>query len=168
MKVNSKSKILLLLMSIVMILESFLPLSSIAATNNDDVVDVGEVIYYLPEYNEVEITNEESGHQKVYNNSKSKGMWRVIDKKSDGTLVLTSMYPEHVNVTLKGENGYNNGVNVLNKIADGLYSNDSLGVKARSINMEDIDSMLKSDALNEIQTMMNENGYITYLEDGTR
>ena len=168
MKVNSKSKILLLLMSIVMILESFLPLSSIAATNTDDVVDVGEVIYYLPEYNEVEITEEESGHQKVYNNSKSKGMWRVIDKKSDGTLVLTSMYPEHVNVTLKGENGYNNGVNVLNKIADGLYSNDSLGVKARSINMEDIDSMLKSDVLNEIQTMMNESDYITYTADGTR
>ena len=168
MKVNSKSKILLLLMSIVMILETLMPLSSIAATNNDDTVDVGEVVYYLPEYREIEITNEESGHQKVYNNSKSKGMWRVIDKKSDGTLVLTSMYPEHVNVTLKGENGYNNGVNVLNKIADGLYSNDSLGVKARSINMEDIDSMLKSDVLNEIQTMMEENGYMTYLADGTR
>ena len=90
-KVNSKSKILLLLLCLVMILEMCIPVSSIAADNES--ANIGDIVYYMPEEKSIDIAGSESGcNDETYYNNGSCGMWKVIDKKSDGTLVLTNVY----------------------------------------------------------------------------
>lgn len=45
-------------------------------------------------------------------------------------------------IWLKGAEGYNNGVYILNDIAEKLYSNKSLGTTARSMTIEDIEKKI--------------------------
>lgn len=40
---------------------------------------------------------------------------------------------------LQGAQGYNNGVYLLNEACSYLYGNEEKGIKARSINIEDIE-----------------------------
>ena len=160
-KVNSKSKILLLLLCLVMILEMCIPVSSIAADNES--ANIGDIVYYMPEENSIDIAGSESGcNDETYYNNGSCGMWKVIDKKSDGTLVLTNVYDDTPYVYLSNANGYNNGVSILNRVADELYSNEAKGIKARSINIEDIKGMVNDETLNYISENANYASTHTY------
>ncbi len=160
-KVNSKSKILLLLLCLVMILEMCIPVSSIAADNES--ANIGDIVYYMPEEKSIDVAGSEAGcNDDTYNNYESCGMWKVIDKKSDGTLILTNVYNDTPTVYLSGANGYNNGVSILNRVADELYSNEAKGIKARSINIEDIEEMLADDFLNIITANANNASTQTY------
>ncbi|MBR3512759.1 MAG: hypothetical protein IKN74_07400 [Clostridia bacterium] len=166
-KVNSKSKILLLLLCLVMILEMCIPVSTIAADNES--ANIGDIVYYMPEDNSITILASESGYSndRTYDNYDSYGMWKVIDKKSDGTLVLTNVYNDTPNVYLQGANGYNNGVSILNRIADELYSDEAQGIKARSINIEDIEGMLNDEFLNSLEQNSSNVSSKTYTDGYT-
>lgn len=65
--------------------------------------------------------------------------WRILSVNDDGSIDLISETSTDKDVYLYGALGYNNGVYVLNDICTKLYSNSSLGIKARSINIEDIE-----------------------------
>ena len=69
--------------------------------------------------------------------------WKIINKdESTGTIDIVSAEPTSNSVYFKGALGYNNGVYLINDICEKLYSNTAKGIKARSINLEDMEKHL--------------------------
>ena len=80
--------------------------------------------------------------------------WKVlkVDKENGKVVIIptssTSGYTDDLSsswgsVTLKGAQGYNNGVKLLNDACENLYGNTKKGITARNINREDIEGMIK-------------------------
>ena len=65
--------------------------------------------------------------------------WRVMGISEAGELELISVKPTSTSVTFSGATGYNNGVYILNNICKKQYSNQELGITARSLSIEDIE-----------------------------
>ena len=68
--------------------------------------------------------------------------WRVLNIKNN----IIEVVPYSINqgkVAIEGAEGYNNSVFLLNEICKSLYSNNSLGITARSINIEDFENIIK-------------------------
>ncbi len=93
-------------------------------------------------------------------NQKSGMKWRILNIHANGTVdLIGDVSASDQGIYFRGAQGYNNGVYLLNDICKELYSNSSLGLTARSINMEDIESQ------------MNETGIAArdvYTYDGTQ
>ena len=69
--------------------------------------------------------------------------WKIINKdESTGTIDIVSAEPTSNTVYFRGALGYNNGVYLINDICEKLYSNTAKGIKARSINLEDMEKHL--------------------------
>ena len=69
--------------------------------------------------------------------------WKIINKdESKGTIDIVSAEPTSNSVIFYGALGYNNGVYLINDICEKLYSNTAKGIKARSINLEDMEKHL--------------------------
>ena len=69
--------------------------------------------------------------------------WKIINKdESKGTIDIVSAEPTSNTVYFRGVLGYNNGVYLINDICEKLYSNTAKGIKARSINLEDMEKHL--------------------------
>ena len=68
--------------------------------------------------------------------------WRVLGQDDKGNILLISGAPTTAGLTFYGYVGYNNYEDVLNNTCKALYSNTELGVTARSITMNDIDTYL--------------------------
>ena len=108
-------------------------------------INVGDYVNYTPDVNTetYNISDEMSGYSswngqnlKQYNSS-----WRVLKKYNDGRIKLISSSKVSDKVLyLKGVRGYNNGVTILNEIAEKFGSRGD--IKARSINFEDIEECL--------------------------
>ena len=76
----------------------------------------------------------------------TKLQWRVLGLDKNGNIELISATPaKSTYVYFKGAAGYNNGVYLLNDMCEKLYSNATLGIKARSLTIEDIEEQF-SDA----------------------
>lgn len=72
--------------------------------------------------------------------------WRVLNiNKENNTMDLVSAEPTSNIVYLRDAIGYNNGVYLLNDICKELYSNTSLEVTARNINLTDMEKHLTAD-----------------------
>ena len=71
--------------------------------------------------------------------------WKVlnVDKEND-TVDIISTNPTSSTVTFANILGYNNGPYLMNEICKAQYSNKSLGVNARSINLLDMEKHLTS------------------------
>lgn len=78
--------------------------------------------------------------------------WQILNINDDGTIDLISK--NSTNQTLSLQQGtavaYNNGVFLLNDICNKLYSNNNLGIVARSIKREDIEKHLSEKGTEEI------------------
>lgn len=70
--------------------------------------------------------------------------WRILFVE-DKLLTLISDYTVNINFTLRGYNGYNNGVLLLNNACKAMYSNSSLGATGRSLNVDDVESVSSYD-----------------------
>ena len=70
--------------------------------------------------------------------------WRIL-YSTETKLVITTEIPVHKGFNLKGAAGYNNGVLLLNKACEELYSNKLLGATGRSINIKDIENVSSYD-----------------------
>ena len=69
--------------------------------------------------------------------------WKIVNKdESKGTIDIVSAEPTSNTVYFRGALGYNNGVYLINDICEKLYSNTAKGIKARSINLEDMEKHL--------------------------
>ncbi len=74
--------------------------------------------------------------------------WRVMNINDDGSVELVSATPISSSVYFQGSIGYNNGVFLLNDLCKSQYSNSTLGVTARSIDLEDIEKKFNSTGIN--------------------
>ena len=69
--------------------------------------------------------------------------WRILNiDEVNGTVDLVSAAPTSNTVWFKGILGYNNGPYVMDKICEELYSNNRRGIKARSIDLIDMEKHL--------------------------
>ena len=76
-------------------------------------------------------------------NQKSGMKWRVLNIHENGTVdLIGDVSASDQTIYFQGALGYNNGVYLLNDICKELYSNNNLGITARSINIEDIESQM--------------------------
>ena len=74
--------------------------------------------------------------------------WKVlnVDKEND-TVDIISTNPTSSTVTFANILGYNNGPYLMNEICKAQYSNKTLGVNARSINLLDMEKHLKPEGI---------------------
>ena len=69
--------------------------------------------------------------------------WRILNiDEANGTVDLISENPTGTSVYFSGILGYNDGPYLMNEICKAQYSNKSLGVNARSINLLDMEKHL--------------------------
>ncbi len=92
-------------------------------------------------------------------NQKSGMKWRVLNIHENGTVDLIGDTTDQT-IGIGGALGYNNGVYLLNDICKELYSNNTLGVTARSINIEDIESQMNDTGIAARDAYNN--GIVTY------
>ena len=83
-----------------------------------------------------------SGNQTIAQSTETL-KWRILNiDEANGTVDLVSAAPTSNNVTFRGILGYNNGPYIMDKICEALYSNNSRGIKARSIDLLDMEKHL--------------------------
>ena len=71
--------------------------------------------------------------------------WRVLDvDETTGQVRLISATPTYKRIELKGHNGYNNAVKLLDDACSTLY-NSKLATKVQNLKIEDIQSKMKTD-----------------------
>lgn len=144
---------------------------------NANPLKIGDYVAYTPDIapNYTKIGLSESG----YWDSPTEGIpqdttltWRILSINNDGSIDIVSSAPTETTLYLHGQNGFNNGVYLLNDLCANLYSNTELGVTARSINLIDIESKMNSTGTAARNAYNNGNktyGEIqTYTENSTR
>ena len=108
--------------------------------------NIGDYVNYTPntEKSESTVNESESGtsEQKVAKDATLK--WKILNiDEANGTVDIISENPTSSTVRFGGALGYHNGPYIMNKICEELYSNSTLNVKARNINLLDMEKHLK-------------------------
>ena len=106
---------------------------------------IGDYVNYTPNTVKSEsiVNQSESGtsEQKVAKDATLK--WQILNiDEAKGTVDLVSASPTSSTVKFYGAVGYHNGPYIMNKICEELYSNSTLNVKARNINLLDMEKHL--------------------------
>ena len=87
-------------------------------------------------------TENGSGNQTIAQSTETL-KWRILNiDEANGTVDLVSAMPTSNTVGFGGILGYNNGPYIMDKICEALYSNNSRGIKARSIDLLDMEKHL--------------------------
>ena len=87
--------------------------------------------------------------------------WRVLSIEN-GKVELVPTKPTEGTVYLGEAQGYNNGVKLLNDACSNLYGNESKGITARSLNIEDIEKYMDEGKLTEVHEYENTSGGAKY------
>lgn len=112
---------------------------------------IGDYVDYKPDATskEIRIEKRESGHSENQTfTQQSESYWQVLgieDGNKNGTnetLLLKMSAGTTTTLYLTGAEAYNNGIDIMNKIAKELYSSSKYGT-ARSINITDINNTLQ-------------------------
>ena len=124
---------------------------------------IGDLVNYTPntEKSESTVNQSESGtsEQKVAKDATLK--WRILNiDEAKGTVDLVSAAPTSSTVKFYGALGYHNGPYIMNKICEELYSNSALNVKARNINLLDMEKHLTTPGITA------RNGYSSAVQYG--
>ena len=113
-----------------------------------EMLKIGDYVEYTPDTaSAYSLTTAVSGYTSNQSIQQDTMKWQIMSINEDGTLDLISSTPTTATVGLGSALGYNNGVYLLNDICEKLYSNSSLGVKARSIKLEDIEEKMTAEGL---------------------
>lgn len=111
-------------------------------------VDIGDYIEYKYDGGTYEINGENSGTNQVQNIEEienTTSIWKVIDvNKQNNQIKIIPTTLNSNTVTLKGANGFNNGVKILNDICNTLFSNIEYNTTARNINIEDLEKIISN------------------------
>ena len=103
---------------------------------------------------DVELNSETGGNCEITN-------WIVYKIDEDTGEVQLVPSTTKGAVKLQGANGYNNGVKMLNDACKELYSNTANGIKARSINIEDIENVLTLSSITTAKNSCNYNSQVS-------
>ena len=117
--------------------------------NTTNLLKVGDYVNYTPEVEETtygveklgpDITGSSNNKSAITQDSSMK--WKILNIDASGRVDLISEMPTSQSVYFSGVRGYNNGVYVINDICRSLYSNSSLGIEARSLDLKDIEDQM--------------------------
>ena len=112
-------------------------------------IEAGDYVNYTPEVEETtygveklgpDITGSSDNKSAITQDSSMK--WKILNIDASGRVDLISETPTSQSVYFSGARGYNNGVYVINDICRSLYSNSSLGIEARSLDLKDIEDQM--------------------------
>ena len=138
-------------------INEYLP-ETLAYKVNSGEIPIGSYIKYTPDAASEETINKLIEELGTYSGSESNTKetlkqemelnWRVLDVK-DGQVRLISDVPTTSTIALKGYNGYNNIVYLLDDICNKLYNNPKLTNKVQNLKIEDIqDEMIEKNYKN--------------------
>ncbi len=100
---------------------------------------VGDYVTYTPPKESVLLNKDETGVDNQTLTSKNK--FRIMNINDDGSIDLIGIVEtSDPTISVWQEQGYNNGVYALNAKCSELYANETKGITARSIRIEDITS----------------------------
>ena len=139
---------------------------------------IGDYLGYTPDTTSqtVTVTATESGDEGNQTFTQEAGnYWKVLGiEDGDGngtneTLLIKRVNPTETLLYLAGAEGYNNGVEILNKICKELYSSSRYG-EARSIKIEDINNCFQykptgGTYMTSDGTLYETNGFNTQIKD---
>ena len=118
---------------------------------NDINIKIGDSVNYT--YDKASssylLESKYSGYSSNQTIAQTTGLtWKVlnVDKEND-TVDIISTNPTSSTVTFANILGYNNGPYLMNEICKAQYSNKTLGVNARSINLLDMEKHLTADGI---------------------
>lgn len=104
---------------------------------------VGDYVSYSPDTaSTYSIASTSSGYKSSQTIEQETLTWKILSINDDGTIDLISSNPINQILYLRGAQGYNNGVYLLNDICAKQYSNKEFGTTARSITKDDIEKKL--------------------------
>ena len=112
----------------------------------DDIQIGDSVNYTYDSAGSYSLSSTYSGYSSNQTIAQTTGLtWKVlnVDKEND-TVDIISTNPTSSTVTFANILGYNNGPYLMNEICKAQYSNKTLGVNARSINLLDMEKHLTS------------------------
>ena len=116
---------------------------NVEATNAG--LDIGDYVKFSPGNANYIVSKDYSGNSSNITISVSNTQdisWKVLDVDSgSGEIKLVPTNLSSMNLTVYGENGYNNIVKLLNDICNTLFSDEEKGVRARNINITDIEKI---------------------------
>ena len=137
-------------------------------------LEIGSTVYYDPngtfpgenEINSLSVTYSgiNSNLEKLDSSTNEFNIntWRIFDiDEINGKIKLIPIHSTDLSggyISLKGAQGYNNGVKILNDVCNALYGDDAKGITARSINIDDIEGKMTDDALDEAHNLSNTGG----------
>ena len=115
---------------------------------NLDEIQIGDYVNYTYDIDSASssytLESKYSGYSSNQTIAQTTGLtWKVlnVDKEND-TVDIISTNPTSSTVTFANILGYNNGPYLMNEICKAQYSNKTLGVEARSINLLDMEKHL--------------------------
>ena len=117
--------------------------------NLDDVQIGDSVNYTYDPAGSYSLSSTYSGYSSNQTIAQTTGLtWKVlnVDKEND-TVDIISTNPTSSTVNFYNILGYNNGPYLMNEICKAQYSNKTLGVNARSINLLDMEKHLTADGI---------------------
>ena len=132
---------------------------------NDINIKIGDSVNYTYDTASSSYTLESkySGYGSNQTIAQTTGLtWKVlnVDKEND-TVDIISTNPTSSTVTFANILGYNNGPYLMNEICKAQYSNKTLGVEARSINLLDMEKHLTAAGITNRNACTNEVKYGT-------
>ena len=122
--------------------------------------EIGSEIKYEPSgtYNwQAEYFSSKQADDVILNSAESDykiSDWKVLEI-ANGKVTLVPSSTTTGKVYLEGEQGYNNGVKLLNDACSSLYGNSDKGISARSINVNDIETYMTQEALEKVHSYEN-------------
>ena len=134
---------------------------------NLDEIQIGDYVNYTYDIDSASssytLESKYSGYSSNQTIAQTTGLtWKVlnVDKEND-TVDIISTNPTSSTVTFANILGYNNGPYLMNEICKAQYSNKTLGVNARSINLLDMEKHLTPTGIT------NRNAYTDAVKYGT-
>ena len=134
---------------------------------NLDEIQIGDYVNYTYDIDSASssytLESTYSGYSSNQTIAQTTGLtWKVlnVDKEND-TVDIISTNPTSSTVTFANILGYNNGPYLMNEICKAQYSNKTLGVNARSINLLDMEKHLTPTGIT------NRNAYTDAVKYGT-
>ena len=134
---------------------------------NLDEIQIGDYVNYTYDIDSASssytLESTYSGYSSNQTIAQTTGLtWKVlnVDKEND-TVDIISTNPTSSTVTFANILGYNNGPYLMNEICKAQYSNKTLGVEARSINLLDMEKHLTAAGITNRNACTNEVKYGT-------
>ncbi len=109
-------------------------------------IKVGDYVNYTYDQKTTgySLLSAQSGYTSNQTVSQKSGIkWRILNIHQNGTVdLIADIASTDQTIYFQGALGYNNSVYLLNDICKELYSNSTLGITARSVDLEDIESQM--------------------------